>query len=239
MIDILILAHRGTGKGRNENSLNAFSKGLSGGAKGIELDIRLTKDKIPVCVHDETLKRVYDSDLVVSDLNLSDIKKNDLFNADSITTLENVFIKFSNNIYYDIEIKDPKAIDMLIELVSRYNIDNFMVSSFKHFCLKEVREKMPLCFIAPIIDFKEVENYQKYILDIIDEYNPFSLNLDVRFFQESTASKIQWLKSIKKNKNIKLAFWTVNTENEFKLIEQICDFLITDKSFLFGENHKS
>ncbi len=238
MIDILILAHRGTGKGRNENSLNAFSKGLSGGAHGVELDIRLTKDKIPICVHDETLKRVYDSDLVVSNLNLIDIKKNNLFNADSITTLENVFKKFADTIYYDIEIKDPKVIDVLVELVIKYNIDNLMVSSFKHFCLKEVNKKMPLSLIAPIIDFKDVKDYKKYILNIIDEYHPFSLNLDIRFFYESTDSKVQWFKSIKKDKNIKLAFWTVNSKNDFKLVAPICDFLITDKSYLFGENLK-
>jgi len=235
MIEILILAHRGTGKGKRENSLNAFNQGLSYGADGIELDIRLTRDNIPVCVHDKTLKRVYDSDLLVSDLNLSDIKENNLFNDDEITTLEKVFERFGNKIYYDIEIKDPKAIDNLIKNINKYNIDKFMISSFKHFCLKEIREKIPDSMIAPIMDFKDVMNYKKYIIDIVDEYNPFSLNMDVRFFKEENKEKIHFLNSLKKEKGTMFAFWTVNTLEDFKLIENICDFLITDRIPLFKE----
>ncbi|HOO32787.1 MAG TPA: glycerophosphodiester phosphodiesterase family protein [Thermotogota bacterium] len=229
MIAILILAHRGTGKGSGENSINAFDKGLSEKADGLELDIRITKDRIPVCVHDETLTRVFDRELFVRDLSMSDLESLKLYNPDNICTLEDVFKWFGNEIYYDIEIKDPAVLPEFKELVQQYHPKQLMVSSFVHKCLNNVKEAIPEAGIAPLIDFKTIDDYQAYIMDIVRTYSPYSLNLDVRFFEEDNQEKLDWFNDMKTNYNVKLAFWTVNTMNAFKSIESICDFLITDK----------
>ena len=53
-------AHRGLHDNKSnapENSMRAFQKAVDAGY-GIELDVQLTKDRIPVVFHDETLKRV-------------------------------------------------------------------------------------------------------------------------------------------------------------------------------------
>ena len=53
-------AHRGLHDNKTdapENSMAAFRKAIDAGC-GIELDVQLTKDRIPVVFHDETLKRV-------------------------------------------------------------------------------------------------------------------------------------------------------------------------------------
>lgn len=235
MTAIIILAHRGTGKGRGENSFNAFVKGLADGAVGIELDIRMTKDNIPVCVHDETLKRVYDEDVCINTLELTDIKDMALLNDDAITTLECVFEKFGDKIFYDVEIKDPAVIGEFAKLVKRFGLDELMVSSFKHPCLSVVKEHLPKSGIAPIIDFKGIEDYKMYIQSILSEYTPYSLNLDTRFFQTENESKRDWFKKVKVEHDVKLAFWTVNTLEDFNLIKDLCDFVITDKPALFKD----
>ncbi|MBQ1190284.1 MAG: glycerophosphodiester phosphodiesterase, partial [Lachnospiraceae bacterium] len=53
-------AHRGLHDNHSdapENSMKAFQKAVDAGY-GIEMDIQLTKDKIPVVFHDETLNRM-------------------------------------------------------------------------------------------------------------------------------------------------------------------------------------
>jgi glycerophosphoryl diester phosphodiesterase len=53
----LVFAHRGGAALAPENTLAAFDLGLSLGADGLELDVRLSRDGIAVVHHDETLER--------------------------------------------------------------------------------------------------------------------------------------------------------------------------------------
>lgn len=53
----LVFAHRGGSKLRPENTIVAFDHGLSFGADGLEFDVRLSSDGVPMVHHDETLER--------------------------------------------------------------------------------------------------------------------------------------------------------------------------------------
>ena len=53
----LVFAHRGGSKLRPENTLAAFDHGLALGADGLEFDIRLSSDGVPMVHHDATLER--------------------------------------------------------------------------------------------------------------------------------------------------------------------------------------
>jgi glycerophosphoryl diester phosphodiesterase len=57
----LVYAHRGGAKLRPENTLAAFDNGLTLGADGLELDVRLSKDGDVVVHHDEWLDRTTDA----------------------------------------------------------------------------------------------------------------------------------------------------------------------------------
>lgn len=52
-----MFAHRGGAKLGPENTLEAFSRGLSAGADGLELDVRLSRDGEVVVMHDPTVNR--------------------------------------------------------------------------------------------------------------------------------------------------------------------------------------
>src|SRR4051794_314397 len=54
----LIIAHRGASAWAPENTLAAFEMAMESGADGIELDVRLSRDGVPVVIHDATLRRV-------------------------------------------------------------------------------------------------------------------------------------------------------------------------------------
>ena len=54
----LIIAHRGASAEAPENTLAAFRRALALKVDGIELDVQLTRDGVPVVFHDATLRRL-------------------------------------------------------------------------------------------------------------------------------------------------------------------------------------
>jgi glycerophosphoryl diester phosphodiesterase len=53
----LIIGHRGASALAPENTLIAFERALADGADGLEFDVRLSRDMVPVVIHDADLKR--------------------------------------------------------------------------------------------------------------------------------------------------------------------------------------
>lgn len=70
----LIFAHRGASFERPEMSREAYLLAVEQGADGFECDLRLTKDRVLVCWHDQSMKRVADCDLLISDSTLAELK---------------------------------------------------------------------------------------------------------------------------------------------------------------------
>ncbi len=73
----LVFAHRGGARLAPENTLPAFANGLSLGADGLELDVQLSADGIPVVIHDHTLDRTTDRSGPVSGLAAAELERLD------------------------------------------------------------------------------------------------------------------------------------------------------------------
>jgi len=69
----LVLAHRGGSGLAPENTIEAFANGLAHGSDGIELDVRLTRDGVPVVIHDPTVDRTTDGTGEVDGLGALDL----------------------------------------------------------------------------------------------------------------------------------------------------------------------
>ncbi len=69
----LIGAHRGFRALRPENTLMAFTASL-GRCHFIEIDVQLTRDGVPVVIHDRTLKRTTDAPFLSKRLGLTSLK---------------------------------------------------------------------------------------------------------------------------------------------------------------------
>lgn len=72
-----ILAHRGGGKLAPENTLAAIRHGYAMGFRAIEIDARLTRDEVPVVIHDRTLERTTDGAGAVAEASAADIARLD------------------------------------------------------------------------------------------------------------------------------------------------------------------
>ena len=106
-----ILGHRGASAVAPENTLAAFSRAISDGADGIEFDVRLSRDGVPVVIHDDTLKRTGLIDRLVSELTAAELQEVDVgswfaettrnltatFRGEKLPTLTQVFELFSAN----------------------------------------------------------------------------------------------------------------------------------------------
>jgi glycerophosphoryl diester phosphodiesterase len=57
----LVFAHRGGARLAPENTMAAFERGIGAGSDGLELDVHLSRDGIPMVIHDRTLDRTTDA----------------------------------------------------------------------------------------------------------------------------------------------------------------------------------
>ncbi|MFI0929032.1 glycerophosphodiester phosphodiesterase [Streptomyces sp. NPDC021012] len=68
MRPVTVVAHRGDPYRVRENTLPSIASAIERGADVVEVDVRLTKDGVPVLLHDDTLKRLWGHDLALSGL---------------------------------------------------------------------------------------------------------------------------------------------------------------------------
>src|SRR4029453_3971142 len=108
-ISPLILGHRGASALAPENTLAAFSRAIGDGADGIEFDVRLARDGVPVVIHDASLKRTGLIDRPVCELTSAELGQVDVgswftaraqnpkqpFSGETLPTLAQVFEFFT------------------------------------------------------------------------------------------------------------------------------------------------
>lgn len=152
----IIFGHRGASGYAPENTISAFRMAQKMGSHGLEFDVQLTKDGVPVVIHDETLDRTTDLKGQVSTYNWKQIQKADAgswldtrWSGEHIPSLEEVLREFSD-LLLNIELKNsivtyPGLEEKVLTLIRKYcQIDNVIVSSFNHQSLLKVKKLEPL-----------------------------------------------------------------------------------------------
>jgi glycerophosphoryl diester phosphodiesterase len=121
---VMISAHRGSHLDFPENSLAAIRGAIQIGVDFAEIDIRFTKDRHMVLMHDKTINRTTNGKGLVSDFTFEEIRKFRLKQKDSLTqeiipTLEEALSTAKGKIILDLDIKQDECIDSIITLVQR------------------------------------------------------------------------------------------------------------------------
>ena len=149
---MLLIAHRGFHDRRiAENTLEAFRRAVMQ-ADAIEFDLRLSRDGVPVVIHDENLHRVAGDSRRVRDLTAKDLGEVDLRGRGNIPTLNEITTAIPAPTQFDIEVKDRKALQILITklhtsaaLRRRTIISSFVISDL-NLAAKEVPDVRTLFF---------------------------------------------------------------------------------------------
>ena len=127
-----LIAHRGLTTNHLENTKEAILDALSSEAiDGVEFDIRMTKDKKMVVHHDDSLKRVFKKDKVISKLTLNELKKIE----PRVPSLESILNSVKNYKYLLIEMKVKRDnykiyVHEFYKIIDIYKHLNIIVTSF-------------------------------------------------------------------------------------------------------------
>ena len=130
---MIVLAHRGVPYVAPENTLISYSIARSLGA-GIEVDVRITRDQVPICIHDATLERTTDGVGLVRSRTLSEFKRLDAggwfdgtFAKEHVPTLEETLTLFQD-VPIAIEAKCPGSEYLILEVMEKtQSYDNTFV----------------------------------------------------------------------------------------------------------------
>ncbi|MCF7866424.1 glycerophosphodiester phosphodiesterase [Candidatus Woesearchaeota archaeon] len=124
-----IFAHRGSSGEKLENSFSAFNLAVKQKADFIEFDVRLTKDKVPVVIHNPHVSDVSEAKGFVRNMTSDEIKKLKLLNDEHIPFLEDVLKKYKGKIKFNIEVKEVEATEFVLELVKKYSMEKDVIIS--------------------------------------------------------------------------------------------------------------
>lgn len=158
MTNTIVFAHRGLPVKFAENSLEGFRYAVTHGAEGVEFDAHLTKDKVPVVMHDEEIDRTTDGTGFIKDYTISELRKFHLANGEPVPMLSELFEVLQNrDIYINLEFKTNKVHDVGIEgivlaLAKKYHfVHPIIFSSFNYQTLKNCQRidlHQQYCFLT-------------------------------------------------------------------------------------------
>jgi glycerophosphoryl diester phosphodiesterase len=160
----LVLAHRGASAYAPENTIAAFLLARELGADGVELDVQLSRDKIPVVIHDDTVNRTTDGQGRVSDLTVAELARLDAggwktedYRGERIPTLAQVFDALADWLrpvgrarpcLLNVELKTDRISTDGLErevtnAIARRGLDRVLLSSFNPWALNRAKKFNP------------------------------------------------------------------------------------------------
>ena len=152
----LLLGHRGAGGVAPENTWPAFEAAKNAGVHGFEIDVLLTRDRVPVVVHDLTLRRLVGGEQAIHEMEFKELARLEVgshfhprFQGERIPRLEEVLDAYGGEMILDIEIKGYSPFyngieEIVIELLRKRGLfDSVIISSFNPLILKRVHELAP------------------------------------------------------------------------------------------------
>jgi glycerophosphoryl diester phosphodiesterase len=196
---------------------------LEFGADGLEFDVQLSADGVPVVIHDPTVDRTTDGTGMVAELSYAELSR---LNAAAgwpslpkqpIPTLEEVLddaYRLSPEGLFNVELKVyndnwRELVDRAASLVSKHPLrNNVLFSSFHHKALKYLKSRYPLLQIGFL--------YARTIIPpwfTANRLNGYSVNLKHSLIREDVVNRCH-------KKGLKVAVWTVDHPLDLKRMYQ-------------------
>lgn len=231
----MILAHRGARKVAPENTLAAFKKAIKLGFDGIEMDVVLTKDKVPIVFHGNDLSHSTRENGFIHEMTSSDIFKVDAgstfeekFKGEKIPTLAETLDLFKDtNMLINIELKNQpgkkNGIETAVaEMIYNYGFqDKVLISSFSPLMLRRFSKISPKIPSALLIG-----PHPFFFLKTLLSANMLKVTAINPVFQYTSERLVNFAHTM----NWRVFTWTINTRQEYKrAVEMGVDGIITDE----------
>lgn len=167
----VVFGHRGYPAKFAENSLEGFRCAVENGAEGIEFDVHLTKDGVPIVMHDERVDRTTDGTGFIKDFTLEKLRLLHLSNGEPVPMLREVFqLLDGQDIMINLEFKTsiihyPGIEKKVLAMASDYYfLHPIIYSSFDYVTLKNCQEIDPQQIYCYLTD-EDVANCTKLVQD--------------------------------------------------------------------------
>ncbi len=154
----LIFGHRGYPHKFPENSLNGFAYAIEHGIDGLEFDVHLTQDNVPVIMHDEKINRTTNGRGKIRDYTYQELQQFYLTDGERIPKLTELLALASQKpVHLNLEFKTnkihyPNIERIVLDTVSQYDLVNPVIySSFSLETLKDAYRISPsqqYCLLA-------------------------------------------------------------------------------------------
>jgi len=211
-----IIAHRGAWKEFNlpENSIASLEKAIELKCEGAEFDVRRTLDGVLVVNHDP----VYYGDTIQTNT-YAFLNRNKLSNGESLPTIEEYFLKGTQDKHKTILICEIKAAikdkeqDYLatietLELAKKLKIEKRIVYiSFSKDILSWIKEKQPTATVLYLESDLSIDAVVQNKFD--------GINLHYTSFKNNSQ-----LSATAKNAGLKIGSWTVNELSDLAILQQ-------------------
>lgn len=228
---INIIAHRGASSIAPENTMPAFQHAYELGVEGIETDVHLTKDSVPVLIHDERVERTTNGFGYVKDFTFQQLKQLDAgawfsiaFSHTPIISLDE-FLAWAQfkPLHLHIELKNNKINykhleEIVFEMVSYYRLqEQTTLSTFNCHSIKRLSMFKDDINIA-LLTSKQRQNLCAYTYEL----GARALHIKYPLLQQQLINQCQ-------SKHIPIRVFTVNTlAHMLQCFRQKCDGIFTD-----------
>ncbi len=192
-----LIGHRGVKDLKPENTLESISTAFNLGLDCVEIDVKISKDNIPLLLHDDTLDRTTNGSGLVCDYTFDEISQLDagyhFYKSKTevkVPSLSSVLeLVNQNQKYLNIELKPNKKYEALnvkkvLKEIKNFSYKKIYFSSFDLLSCVSLKESYPdlLCgFLND--DFNKININET--IDICKKYNFFSCGIHLNTFSKS------------------------------------------------------
>ena len=212
---IEVIGHRGAAGIEPENTLRSMKKAIDLGVDRIEIDVRVTKDKRLVVVHDETVDRTTNGQGYVKELAFDELRKLDAGKGEKIPTLEEALELTRGKVMLQIELKAMEATDLVVHLIEEMKAEkDVVITSFMQEALERVHELKPNLKTGFLASGPREDVLQKAIAAHCDAVHVSYRNIDPKLIEEA------------RNKGLRIAATNPdNKEDMDRMIEMGIDII--------------
>ncbi len=215
-----LIGHRGVKDLCPENTIESITKAFDLGLTYVEIDVKISKDRVPILLHDDTLDRTTNGSGLAIDYDYENIKKLDagkFFYKENtsifVPRLEDILsLCTSNNGNLNIELKPNKKFEkenvyQIYKITKNINQIDIFFSSFDMISILEISKLYPQSIRSFLLDdFKQYNIDDLISISINHDLKICGLNIDL-----VTADIIEKIKksnmaiTVYSNKNINLS----------------------------------
>lgn len=217
------VGHRGAAGYVSENTLRSFEKAVELGCDAVECDVRLTRDHIPVVIHDATVNRMTGGVGEIRRMTLAQLREFRI-GEQIIPTLEEVCALAKDRMRVILELKEKHMVRPLLRVVQRCGMTQDVVfSSFAHEELVGLRLRDHTATIALLFSVLTRKFFRvPFIVGKAKVYGAREVHVDRRILSESLVRHAH-------DAHVRVTAWTANDPKEISRLKSLgVDGIISD-----------